>query len=180
MIRILAFSLLTVFLFSCAEEPEEKVVEIERDEEGFPIACDIMADSFVINLFSQVAFLGKNGKKLDDGGGQSCHIFLNDSNEKEVGEIRVIIRQKDTIMTIRGQAKRARNAEYVDDLEFPAMWRSMSGLHVLIFNYGEYNITLNMSVRRIPVDQLLPNAKQLATHIAANLKANDFEEGNPG
>lgn len=179
MIRTIAFSLLAVFLFSCAEEPEEKVVEIGRDEEGFPIACDIMADSFVVNLFSQATSLGKNGTKLDNGR-QSCHIFLNDTNENEIGEIRVIIRQKEPAITIRGQAKSARNAEFIDDLEFPAMWKSVSGLHMFTFNYGAYNITLNMSVRRIPVDQLLPNAKQLAIHIAANLKANGFEEGNPG
>ena len=163
-----------LIMFSCADEPSQNEGTIGRSEEGLPLPCDMIIDTTLLNLFPLADQISKESSELDDRKGMKCNYILRGNRGRKVGQFVVMIRPKEEGFNLTYTAKRAKNTTVVEDLEFPATWRTFRNMSILRFDYGGYIVSLNMGFRTSNKDYLLDNGKKVATRIVENMKASGF------
>ena len=175
MIRSIVSILIALVVFGCAadENTQPDAPVIQMDEDGVPLACDLMVDTFLMSTLSNAASLQSTSEKLENNQGQKCQYQLYDTDDSRMGQIILIAKEKQIRVNRSEIAKRAMNTEYISDLEFPATWRSFPNLYTFEFEHGEFTISMNLgNFKKLDNKALLEKAKELARHIDVNLSAN--------
>ncbi len=173
---ILCFVFLTI-IFSCAEETAEKsTVKVGLDETGMPIPCEMIADSFLLYQFPNATSLSERPEDIENNPGTMCSYQLLNENGQRIMQLVLIIKPRERNTSRREIANNARNTEYLEDLEFPATWRSFSNLKTLAFDYGNFTISLNLGVTKALDEKgILDAGKKIARHVVDNLEGSGIE-----
>lgn len=163
-------------LFSCAEEPGEQST-VSVDSKGIPLPCDLIGDNFLVEQFPDVKSTNRTPEELENDQGQMCRYELLNENDQRIGQMVLIVKQRNKDISREAAASRAKNTEYLEDMPFPASYRSFSNLNTLVFDYGNYTLSLNLGIRSgQSKDDILNIGKETAKHVVNNLKGGGFEE----
>lgn len=144
--------------------------EVEKDEEGVPLPCSVIADEMLASELAEFSHSDRVPEKMEQATSQSCSMALFDEDGRQIGEIRLIVKAMEAEPDREQVARRTRNTNYVDDLPVPAMWRQVSSLTTLIFDHNLHVYSLNVNLRNQNNEAQYQLARSIAIHIVDNVK----------
>jgi hypothetical protein len=156
-----------LLIISCSNEKEGNMA-ISRDEDGIPLACEVLSDEQISSIYSENISVDHKSEKLSNGS-QSCHFQLfNDSNE-QISDFRIIIQKNTKAVNVNDMVKRIKNASLLDEMPFPVVIRKTGRMYSLTFITEKLIINIYKSTIYAGDEETIERAKKLAKNIHQNL-----------